>query len=510
MRRLRPGVVGAIVLLAGLGAFRIVASRLEQRIASRIEAEAARYGLRARADRVRVALLPPLRLSGLVVEKPGQWQARLDGASLTFRPWGRRGWGWVGHVSIGTSTITLPAGVVIELHPSVWEVDSGPSAELQVPTEGVTITTSSGSHGRQLDVKVSQLQAGRLGRLLLEGEPAADLGLVDGEAHGEGGAGHGYEALWHLAALGAETTGKATVTDRSGEPRLQLDLGIERLDVARLFAALGLELPAGAEALGSLAAVVGVQGPLAQPASLVVTQRLNFTAPAKLPPALSRLHGDFSHEVTAPDGTRRIIDVSPASPDFIARADLPPLFVETLLLGEDAAFFSHPGLDLTELPQALTTNWTHATAARGASTITQQLAKNLFLSREKSLHRKLKELALAFLLESTLGKDRILEIYLNVIEWGPGLYGLRPAARHYFGKEPRDLTPKEMAFLVALIPGPLKYQRSFADGALSPGFEPLVTNLLAKLRSVDALSEAAYAAASSETLAFRRPEPEGQ
>ena len=143
---------------------------------------------------------------------------------------------------------------------------------------------------------------------------------------------------------------------------------------------------------------------------------------------------------------------------------------------------------------------------RGASTITQQLAKNLFLSREKSLHRKLQELALAFLLESTLGKDRILEIYLNVIEWGPGLYGLRPAARHYFGKEPRALTPKEMAVLVALIPGPIKYQRSFEEGALTPGFEPLVTNLLLKLRSVNALSEEECAAALEQTLAFRRPE----
>ena len=184
--------------------------------------------------------------------------------------------------------------------------------------------------------------------------------------------------------------------------------------------------------------------------------------------------------------------------------------METLLLGEDAAFFSHRGLDLTEVPKAVTFNWARGGAARGASTITQQLAKNLFLGREKTLGRKLQELNLAFLLESALGKDRILEIYLNVIEWGPGLYGFRPAARHYFGKEPRALTPKEMAFLVALIPGPVKYQRSFEEGALSPGFEPLVVNLLAKLRSVGALSEEQHAAALAETLVFRRPGPEAE
>jgi membrane peptidoglycan carboxypeptidase len=180
--------------------------------------------------------------------------------------------------------------------------------------------------------------------------------------------------------------------------------------------------------------------------------------------------------------------------------------VRTLLLAEDSAFFSHAGLDLSELPKALAANLTQGGAVRGASTITQQLAKNLFLSREKSLTRKLQELVLAFLPESALGKDRILEIYLNVIEWGPGLHGLRPAARHYFGKEPQQLSPKEMAFLVVLIPGPIKYQRSFNQGALSSGLEPLVANLLAKLRSVDALSEEEYAAALDETLVFRRPE----
>jgi monofunctional biosynthetic peptidoglycan transglycosylase len=171
-----------------------------------------------------------------------------------------------------------------------------------------------------------------------------------------------------------------------------------------------------------------------------------------------------------------------------------------LLLAEDATFFAHRGIDLSELPAALIANWTRGGPSRGASTITQQLAKNLFLSREKRLDRKLQELSLALLLETTLGKERILEIYLNIIEWGPDLHGLRPACRHYFAREPRDLTPKQMAFLVALIPGPVKYQRSLTGGTPSPGFLPLVDNLLAKLRAQDALSEAQYEAALAEPL----------
>jgi membrane peptidoglycan carboxypeptidase len=249
---------------------------------------------------------------------------------------------------------------------------------------------------------------------------------------------------------------------------------------------------------------VTASAPLDDPAAASVTQRLDYSPPSPLPPEVLRLRGDFVHELVAPGGQHVRIDVSAGAADFVARPELPPLFVKALLLAEDSAFFSHRGLDLAELPKALAANWAEGGAVRGASTLTQQLAKNLFLTRDRSLTRKLQELPLAFLLEAALGKDRILEIYVNVIEWGPGVYGLRPAARYYFDKEPGALTPKETAFLVVMIPGPVKYQRSFKEGVLSAGLEPLVGNLLAKLRSVDALGEEDYAAALAEPLAFRR------
>jgi monofunctional biosynthetic peptidoglycan transglycosylase len=176
------------------------------------------------------------------------------------------------------------------------------------------------------------------------------------------------------------------------------------------------------------------------------------------------------------------------------------LFVRTLLLAEDSSFYGHRGIDLRELPGALLTNWSRGGAARGASTLTQQLAKNLFLSRDKQIGRKLQELAITFLLESALGKDRILEIYLNIIEWGPDLRGLRPAARRYFAREPRELTPAEMAFLVTIIPGPIKYQRSFSRGTPGPGLRSLIDDLLAKLRSVDAITEEEYWRALDEPI----------
>jgi monofunctional biosynthetic peptidoglycan transglycosylase len=228
-----------------------------------------------------------------------------------------------------------------------------------------------------------------------------------------------------------------------------------------------------------------------------------------MPPSILRLRGDFVFSSQDGFGPHRPIDVSPASPDFIALRDAPPLFVRTLLLSEDAGFYGHRGIDLRELPAALLTNWSRGGAARGASTITQQLAKNLFLSRDKHIGRKLQELAITFLLESALGKNRILEIYLNIIEWGPDLRGLRPAARSYFGREPQALTPAEMAFLVSIIPGPIKYQGSFAHGTPGPGLRLLIDDLLGKLRSVDAISEEEYRRALDDPIIVSGGRPPG-
>jgi membrane peptidoglycan carboxypeptidase len=133
--------------------------------------------------------------------------------------------------------------------------------------------------------------------------------------------------------------------------------------------------------------------------------------------------------------------------------------------------------------------------------------KNLFLSRERSYGRKMEEAALALLVDAALPKRRILEIYVNVIEWGPRLYGLVPAARHYFGKAPAALTPKEITFLVCLIPSPVPYHQAHLAGQAGPGMQNLMANLLAKLRSVNAIGEEDYAAALDEELRFA-PEAE--
>ena len=125
-----------------------------------------------------------------------------------------------------------------------------------------------------------------------------------------------------------------------------------------------------------------------------------------------------------------------------------------ILLSEDAAFFSHKGVDVEELKEAIKKDWESLSFKRGGSTITMQLAKNLYLNPSKNPLRKVKEIFIAWQLEQALSKRRIFEIYLNIVELGRNVYGVEAAARHYFGKTAAALDPLEAATLAALLPSP--------------------------------------------------------
>jgi monofunctional biosynthetic peptidoglycan transglycosylase len=125
-----------------------------------------------------------------------------------------------------------------------------------------------------------------------------------------------------------------------------------------------------------------------------------------------------------------------------------------VIVTEDSAYWQHDGVDYDQLRESMETNLERGEFARGASTITQQLAKNLYLDPVKNPLRKLKELLITRRLEVELSKQRILEIYLNVIEWGDGVWGAEAAARRYFKKSAAELTPPESALLAAAIANP--------------------------------------------------------
>ncbi len=132
-----------------------------------------------------------------------------------------------------------------------------------------------------------------------------------------------------------------------------------------------------------------------------------------------------------------------------------PSLLNAVLHAEDDTFATHHGFDLARLRIAASENVEEGRFKQGASTISQQLAKNLFLSPAKNPFRKLKEAVLTMLLEATVPKPRILEVYLNVIEWGRGLYGIDAASRTYFGQPPSRLDAARSALLAASIPSPL-------------------------------------------------------
>lgn len=131
-----------------------------------------------------------------------------------------------------------------------------------------------------------------------------------------------------------------------------------------------------------------------------------------------------------------------------------------VVAAEDARFIEHEGVDWDAIQKALEANRRRGRPARGGSTISQQLAKNLFLSPERSYVRKGQELAITYMIEALWDKRRILEVYLNVAEWGDGVFGAEAAARHYFGTSAARLGPEESARLAVMLPRPKYYDRN--------------------------------------------------
>jgi len=136
-----------------------------------------------------------------------------------------------------------------------------------------------------------------------------------------------------------------------------------------------------------------------------------------------------------------------------------PHLRNAVIIAEDDQFREHHGFVWDAIKEAAKRNWKRKRLYYGASTLTQQLARNLFLSKSKNPFRKTKELLIALKLERELSKDRILELYLNVVEWGDGIFGAQAAARHYFGTSAAYLSKHQAAFLAAILPRPVYFDR---------------------------------------------------
>jgi monofunctional biosynthetic peptidoglycan transglycosylase len=169
---------------------------------------------------------------------------------------------------------------------------------------------------------------------------------------------------------------------------------------------------------------------------------------ARLNPSVTQVMLQRADEARAAGRTPRRIQ------RWVPLARISRHLIDAVVAAEDPKFFGHEGLDWTAIRESVELNVRKGRFARGGSTITQQLAKNLFFTTRKSITRKLRELVVTRWLEADLSKRRILELYLNVIEWGDGVYGCAAAAQRYYGKSVSDLDEAEAAGLAAMVPSP--------------------------------------------------------
>lgn len=212
------------------------------------------------------------------------------------------------------------------------------------------------------------------------------------------------------------------------------------------------------------------------------------------------------------------IDVKNDQPTYLPVKEIPKNWIPykqiskkaiyAIVVSEDGKFFDHHGYDIEQIQKVMGEKFIYKKKkVRGASTITQQLIKNLYLTKEKSIGRKVKEFVLSDYIEEKVSKNKILESYLNVIEYGKGIYGIENAARFYFKKSAKDLNAKEGAFLAMLLPNPKKYARSFYQRSLTPFAVNTVNSILVKMRQGGYISDAELEAALSSRLSFENSSP---
>jgi hypothetical protein len=216
-----------------------------------------------------------------------------------------------------------------------------------------------------------------------------------------------------------------------------------------------------------------------------------------------RLLGSFDHEVEVAPDKWETIQIGPESPKFVPIAEVSPHLLNSLMTTEDSSFYKHRGFITKEFRTALVKDLQAGYFKYGASSITMQLVKNVFLSRDKTLSRKFQELFLTWYVENTLEKDRLFEIYVNAIEFGPGLYGIKPAAFQYFGKPPRDLNPREAAFFSSILPSPKRRFKQFCQDKLSGWTESKIERILQLMVKRGRLTEQDYLIAMQTPLVFQ-------
>lgn len=212
----------------------------------------------------------------------------------------------------------------------------------------------------------------------------------------------------------------------------------------------------------------------------------------------------FSHHVYTPDGKIEEEETGPGTAAWTDLEHISPFMQVAVLTTEDGAFLHHKGFNHAAIRSSIVSNLKARKFVRGASTITMQLAKNLFLLREKTLARKLEEVVLTDYLEQIFRKDDMMELYLNIIEFGPNIYGVTRAADHYFGRKPDELNLAECLFLSSIMPSPIKNYRIYEKGEVPESWMRHVRQLMEIAERTGKITKAELAEALPQTIVFHR------
>lgn len=225
-----------------------------------------------------------------------------------------------------------------------------------------------------------------------------------------------------------------------------------------------------------------------------------------VPAAVSgaRLGGPFTHRIVMKDGRERVVRLFSGSRSFTPLTRISPYMVAGVLTTEDGGFFRHRGFLPSQFRTAMKRNLQAGRVRYGASTLTMQMVKNVLLSHERTLSRKLQEMFLTWYVERALTKDRIMEIYLNVVEFGPGLYGITAAADHYFGKDAIDLNPLEAAYLALMLPSPVRRHAHYCRGELTRKFDVKLRRILRYMHERGHITAEEYTPYAEAPLVFSR------
>jgi hypothetical protein len=309
-------------------------------------------------------------------------------------------------------------------------------------------------------------------------------------------------------------------------PQIALAFTVPRVPCAKLLTSIPSALVPhlqGFELKGNFTADVGAKIDFADLDALALTGKVGIDGckVVKAPPEVLALDGkqpgkaslvvnvEVPKKLGAPpsaDPDTLSVIIGPDNPDFVPYEEISPHLIGSIMTTEDNGFFKHRGWVSSQFQSALRKNLQRGGFRLGASSITMQMTKNVLLTREKTLSRKLQELFLVWYIEQNLSKERILELYFNAIEFGPRIYGIGAATRHYFGKKPADLTPLEAAFFSSILPSPKRRYVQYCHGAPAAQWDKYIHRIMAKSHERGRLTDDEYAAYATQTLAFDRKE----